>query len=252
MCSSDLFFAALFAVTYLIAVLMSNKGENLRLGDKEFLVGRVDIAAARIAKYGPLLYADLKGTAGEQAIVVDHDPKQADTEGWTVYFAYPASRGPSCLVSVNQATQALQDCDGKPITVADLQQGIGHHPAASVDRVVLDMLAPWECIAAIATALRPGGVLMAYVATTTQMSRFVEDVRLDKRWTDPQAQELIARPWHVEGLAVRPNHRMQGHTGFLIQARRLADGTVLPVRRLRPAKGLVADTVGSREEVDDD
>ena len=93
---------------------------------------------------------------------------------------------------------------------------------------------------------------MAYVATTTQMSRFVEDVRLDKRWTDPQAQELIARPWHVEGLAVRPNHRMQGHTGFLIQARRLADGTVLPVRRLRPAKGLVADTVGSREEVDDD
>ena len=128
-----LFFAALFGVTYLIAVLMSNKGENLRLGDKEFLVGRVDIAAARIAKYGPLLYADLKGTAGEQAIVVDHDPKQADTEGWTVYFAYPASRGPSCLVSVNQATQALQDCDGKPITVADLQ------PAAPEAEAVVEM-----------------------------------------------------------------------------------------------------------------
>lgn len=107
---------------------------------------------------------------------------------------------------------------------------------ASVDRIVLDMLAPWECIGAAAHALAPGGVLMVYVATTTQMSRMVEDLRSDKRWTNPEAQELIQRPWHVEGLAVRPNHRMHGHTGFLVLARRLADGTVLPPRRIRPAK----------------
>jgi tRNA A58 N-methylase Trm61 len=66
------------------------------------------------------------------------------------------------------------------------------------------MLAPWECIDSIAHVLRPGGVVIAYVATTTQMSRFVEDLRLDKRWTNPEGQELIARPWHLEGLAVRP------------------------------------------------
>lgn len=108
----------------------------------------------------------------------------------------------------------------------------------TIDRMVLDMLAPWECIEAAAHCLRPGGVIMVYVATTTQMSKVVEELRADKRWTDPEGQELIQRPWHIEGLAVRPNHRMQGHTGFLVQARRLAPGTVLPPRRIRPAKGL--------------
>jgi len=124
------------------------------------------------------------------------------------------------------------------LTVGDLQNELLLREEASVDRVVLDMLAPWECISAAAHALRPGGVLIAYVAATTQMSRTIEDLRLDKRWTDPEGQELIQRPWHVEGLAVRPNHRMQGHTGFLVQCRRLGPGTVLPPRRIRPAKGV--------------
>ncbi len=123
------------------------------------------------------------------------------------------------------------------VTLGDLQEKVTQLPEASVDRIVLDMLAPWECIDSIAQVLRPGGVVVAYVATTTQMSRFVEDLRLDKRWTNPEGQELIQRPWHLEGLAVRPNHRMQGHTGFLVTARRLAPGTVLPTRRIRPTKG---------------
>lgn len=129
--------------------------------------------------------------------------------------------------------------DNWTVTLGDLQEEVSGLQEASVDRVVLDMLAPWECIESVARVLRPGGVLMVYVATTTQMSRVVEDLRLNKQWTDPQAQELIQRPWHVEGLAVRPNHRMQGHTGFLVLARRLAPGTVLPARRLRPAKGVI-------------
>lgn len=123
------FFAALFGITYLVAVLVSGNGQSVKLGDKEFTIGRVDIAAARIAKYGPLLYADLKGTEGEQAIVVDHDPKFPDTEGWAVYFAYRADRGPSCLISINQETEALQDCDARPATVADLQRA---EPTAEV------------------------------------------------------------------------------------------------------------------------
>ena len=136
------------------------------------------------------------------------------------------------------------------VTLGDLQEQVINLPEASVDRVVLDMLAPWECIEALAKVVRPGGVLMAYVATTTQMSNMVESLRRDKRWTDPEAQELIQRPWHVEGLAVRPNHRMQGHTGFLILTRRLAPGTVLPPRRIRPAKGATEglEALGSTEE----
>jgi tRNA (adenine57-N1/adenine58-N1)-methyltransferase len=136
------------------------------------------------------------------------------------------------------------------VTLGDLQDEVMNLPEASVDRVVLDMLAPWECIAGIAHVLRPGGVVIAYVATTTQMSRLVEDLRTDKRWTNPEGQELIQRPWHLEGLAVRPNHRMQGHTGFLVTARKLAPGTVLPARRIRPTKGalpVLEEVVSSAE-----
>jgi len=107
----------------------------------------------------------------------------------------------------------------------------------TVDRVVLDMLAPWENLAAVATALAPGGVLIVYVATTTQLSRVAEELRLDGRYTEPTAWETMVRGWHLEGLAVRPEHRMIGHTGFLLTTRRMADGIDAPVRRRRPAKG---------------
>lgn len=107
----------------------------------------------------------------------------------------------------------------------------------SVDRVVLDMLAPWENVDAVASALAPGGVLVCYVATTTQLSRTAEDLRADGRFAEPSAFETMIRGWHLEGLAVRPEHRMIGHTGFLITARRLADGVTPPERKRRPAKG---------------
>jgi len=109
--------------------------------------------------------------------------------------------------------------------------------AAGVDRVVLDMLAPWECIDAVASVLIPGGVLVVYVATTTQMSTLVEALREHGEFTEPVSTETMVRSWHVEGLAVRPDHRMIGHTGFLVQTRRMAPGIAAPPRRRRPAKG---------------
>lgn len=110
------------------------------------------------------------------------------------------------------------------------------HPPATVDRVVLDMLAPWECVDTAAAALKPGGVIVCYVATVTQLSRTVEALRDTGRYTEPSASETMIRTWHVDGLAVRPDHRMVGHTGFLVTARRLADGTVLPERAKRASK----------------
>lgn len=107
---------------------------------------------------------------------------------------------------------------------------------APFDAVVLDMLDPWEHVSAARAALRPGGVLVVYVATTTQLSRIAEDLKADGGWTEPRAEESLVRTWHLEGLAVRPDHRMIGHTGFLLTSRRLADGTVAPPRRRRPAK----------------
>ena len=102
-----------------------------------------------------------------------------------------------------------------------------------LDRVVLDMLAPWELIGVSAHALRPGGVVLAYVATTTQMSRFVEGLRESEAYTEPEASATLVRTWHLEGLAVRPDHRMVAHTGFLVVSRRLAPDSrpLRPVRR---------------------
>lgn len=124
------------------------------------------------------------------------------------------------------------------LTVCDLADGIEEFiTPASIDRVVLDMLAPWENIDAAAKALTPGGVLICYVATATQLSRVCEALRSDGRYTEPQAFETLVRGWHLEGLAVRPQHRMMGHTGFLITARRIADGYSPILRKRRPAKG---------------
>lgn len=104
-----------------------------------------------------------------------------------------------------------------------------------VDRVVLDMLAPWECVDVVADALVAGGVVICYVATVTQMSRTVEALRQHSGFTNIDQFETLVRGWHVDGLAVRPNHRMVAHTGFLITARRLTDGTVPPrSRRNKP------------------
>jgi len=105
------------------------------------------------------------------------------------------------------------------------------------DRVVLDMLAPWECVDMAARVLRPGGVFLAYVATTTQLSATAEALKSDGHFTEPESSETIVRGWHHEGLAVRPQQRMIGHTGFLIQSRRMAPGVEVLARRRRPAKG---------------
>lgn len=121
------------------------------------------------------------------------------------------------------------------------------NPPGPFDRAVLDMLAPWDVLPAVEQSLVPGGVLCVYVATTTQLSRTVEALRASGGWTEPQSSETMHRKWHVEGLAVRPDHRMIGHTGFLIYSRRLAPGVNAPAKRSRPAKGAYgADYDGPR------
>lgn len=120
------------------------------------------------------------------------------------------------------------------LTVGDLQD---QNFESQFDRVILDMLAPWECVDSAAKALRPGGVFMAYVATTTQLSATAEAIKEDGRFTEPESSETLVRGWHHEGLAVRPQQRMIGHTGFLIQSRRMAPGVEVLARRRRPSKG---------------
>ncbi len=119
------------------------------------------------------------------------------------------------------------------LSIADLADYPDDGP--QVDRVVLDMLAPWDVLDTVARALVPGGVLMVYVATVTQLSKVVEALRAQQCWTEPRSWETLQRGWDVVGLAVRPQHNMRGHTAFLVSARRLAPGTVTPtpLRRKR-------------------
>lgn len=122
------------------------------------------------------------------------------------------------------------------LTVGDLVEACDEEDG-TVDRVILDMLAPWECVERMAQVLAPGGILCAYVATTTQLGRTVETIRAHGGFTEPQPWETLVRDWHVEGLAVRPGHKMIGHTGFLVTARRMAAGERPPVKKRRPAPG---------------
>ncbi len=86
--------------------------------------------------------------------------------------------------------------------------------------------------------LAPGGVLTAYVTTTTQISRLAEALRESGHWTEPQIMETLERTWKAQGLAIRPDHQMIGHTGFLVVARALAPG----VDALRKQDSATKDT----------
>ncbi|MDO4664636.1 MAG: tRNA (adenine-N1)-methyltransferase [Actinomycetaceae bacterium] len=121
------------------------------------------------------------------------------------------------------------------LSIGDFQEVAYLEDERSIDRIVLDMLAPWECLDAAHYALRPGGVLCVYVATVTQMSRTIEAFNAHNKWVAVHSWETLVRDWHVEGLAVRPMHSMVGHTGFLVSARALAKGEVPPRKGLRPA-----------------
>jgi tRNA (adenine57-N1/adenine58-N1)-methyltransferase len=154
----------------------------------------------------------------------------------------PANTPAAVPAQIPAAVPAQTRADVSAETPADLPADVSAETPAGpgggrFDRVVLDMLAPWEYAGTAALSLIGGGLICCYVASTTQLSRTVEALREQGSFAEPAASESLVRGWHVDGLAVRPDHRMVGHTGFLVTARRLADGVTPPLRRRRPAKG---------------
>ncbi len=117
------------------------------------------------------------------------------------------------------------------LVVGDATEGLGQHRA---HRVVLDLLEPWTLVEATATALAPGGIVLGYMPTVPQVMRFDQALWEDGRFTDVRTSETLVRPWDVDGLAVRPAHRMVAHTAFLTTARRVPrreEGGPPPPRR---------------------
>jgi tRNA (adenine57-N1/adenine58-N1)-methyltransferase catalytic subunit len=127
--------------------------------------------------------------------------------------------------------------DNWELIVGDVTDGLA---ALRAHRVVLDLLEPWTVTDAAAQALAPGGMVLSYTPTVPQVMRFTEDLWADGRWTDVATTETLVRGWDVDGLAVRPKHRMVAHTAFLTTARRVPsrdEGGPPPPRRKSDAAG---------------
>ena len=149
----------------------------------------------------------------------------------------PTGAVTSYEIRQDHAVYARRNVDrffGEAPTTWELREGDAAAHDEPADRIVLDMLEPWTMIEMVVRCLVPGGVLVVYVATTTQLSRIAEDLREHGGFTEPDAWETLHRPWHLVGLAVRPEHRMIGHTAFLLTARKLAPGVRTPRPQRRP------------------
>jgi len=207
-----------------------------------------EIARENVRKYFGEVPAWWRLETGELSAAVALDPAARTRAAYARLrpAAVQAEEAEEERVPEPPAEDVQPDDDRAPDTTAEpsgAHRGVVPPDDNGFDRVVLDMLAPWENVAAAAHVLIPGGLICCYVATTTQLSRVVEELRGHGGFFEPAAWETLYRGWHVDGLAVRPDHRMIAHTGFLVTARRLATGVSAPPRRRRPAKGAHPEAV---------
>ena len=107
------------------------------------------------------------------------------------------------------------------LRVADAFEGFAER---DVDRVVVDLAEPWRLLDRVAEALRPGGVLSAFIPTALQVKALVDGLHEHGGFAAVETLETLTRFWHVRERSLRPEHRMVAHTGFLVFARRLAPG----------------------------
>lgn len=92
-------------------------------------------------------------------------------------------------------------------------------PGCMVDRIVLDLPEPWRVVPVALRAMRLGGIFCSYVPSIVQVSQLTECLRGTNAFIEIATSETLVRTWHVEGAAVRPDHRMVAHTGFITTAR---------------------------------
>jgi tRNA (adenine57-N1/adenine58-N1)-methyltransferase len=115
-----------------------------------------------------------------------------------------------------QSFLGAEALDRYHVQIADSYEGIDSE-LGPFDRVVLDLPEPWQVVPHAEGVLRAGGILLAYTPSITQAVRVRESLK--GKWIDARTIEVLHRGWHIEGQAVRPDHRMVAHTGFLNVAR---------------------------------
>jgi tRNA (adenine57-N1/adenine58-N1)-methyltransferase len=119
------------------------------------------------------------------------------------------------------------------VKVADALTGIEER---DVDRMTLDIAEPWHLLPLAAAALRSGGLILGYVPTVMQVKQFVDALRAHGGFAAIRSFETFIRFWYVKSLSVRPEHRMIGHTGFIVVARRIAEAP--PHKRVDSSPGM--------------
>ncbi len=116
----------------------------------------------------------------------------------------------------------------------------------NIDRIILDLPEPWKAIDNVIKALRPGGIFLAYTPTIIQAQKTVEALENSKNFTLIETIETLLRPWQIEGLSVRPYHRMVAHTAFLTIARK-----IVPIKEENISlKGEPSEEIGENLEID--
>jgi len=119
--------------------------------------------------------------------------------------------------AIKNVHDMLGDDVAYDVQIRDVTHGIDE---VDLDRIVLDMPEPWDVVAHAQQALRPGGILLAYLPTINQTQLLREALRQHSFGLE-ETVEILRRTWHIDGRSVRPDHRMVAHTGFLTSARRL-------------------------------
>ncbi len=107
------------------------------------------------------------------------------------------------------------------VHLRDAYESVEAPPDDDFDRVLLDLPEPWQVIPHAAKVMKPGGILVAYTPSITQAQQVRTTLDLHG-FTHGSTMEVMHRGWHIEGMAVRPDHRMVAHTAFLTRARLLA------------------------------
>jgi tRNA (adenine57-N1/adenine58-N1)-methyltransferase len=122
------------------------------------------------------------------------------------------------------AERAVRNVEGflgpdQPLTV-EVRDAYEGFDVVDLDRVLLDLPEPWRVVKHAESALRPGGIFLAYLPTIGQVMRLREELA-GSAFGMVETVEILQRSWHVDGQSVRPDHRMVAHTGFLTHGRLL-------------------------------
>ena len=107
--------------------------------------------------------------------------------------------------------------DNLEMKIGDVYDGFEEE---NLDRVILDLPEPWHVVPHASERLVPGGVFFGFIPTVPQVEELVRALKTQRTFSVIETMEIMMRQWNVSGRSVRPSHRMIGHTGFIVTARR--------------------------------